>query len=111
MRKSIIAASIVTAFALPSVSVPTASLAAEQSPHTFTGNIGLVSQSGALGLYLYAMAAGRGLRFSNVVATGNEADVDVADCIDWFTSDAATRVIVVYFEGCRDGSRLRAAGG
>ena len=43
MRKSIIAASIVTAFALPSVSIPTTSLAAEQSPHTFTGNIGLVS--------------------------------------------------------------------
>ncbi len=43
MRKSIITASFVTAVALPGVSVPISALAAEQSPHTLTGNVSLVT--------------------------------------------------------------------
>lgn len=73
------------------------------------GHVGIVSQSGAIGSYLYGMAADRGLRFSRFVATGNESDVDAADCIDWMAQDDETRVILVYLEGARDGERLRRA--
>src|SRR6185503_5024956 len=43
------------------------------------------------------------------VATGNEADVDVAECVDWLAGDPDTGVIMIYLEGCRDGARLRHA--
>jgi acyl-CoA synthetase (NDP forming) len=73
------------------------------------GNIGMVSQSGALGAYMQALATDRGLSFSHFVATGNEADVDVSECIGWMAEDPAIKVILAYMEGCRDGARLRAA--
>ena len=74
-----------------------------------TGSVSIVSQSGAFGTYFLAIAAERGLGFSHFVATGNEADVDVAACVEWLADDPATGVIMIYLEGCNDGARLRAA--
>ncbi len=73
------------------------------------GGIGMVSQSGAFGAYAYSMARERGLGLSHWISTGNEADIDVADCIEWLARDANTRVIMAYMEGCRDGAKLRRA--
>ena len=73
------------------------------------GTVGVASQSGAFGSYFYAMAQRRGVGFSHVIATGNEADIDIADCIDFLAADGATRVIVATLEGCRDGRKLARA--
>ncbi|MBC7704772.1 MAG: CoA-binding protein, partial [Rhodoferax sp.] len=73
------------------------------------GRIGLVSQSGAFGAYAYSMARERGLGLSVWATTGNEADVQVADCLACLPPDPGTDVIMAYMEGCRDGPRLRAA--
>ncbi len=73
------------------------------------GNIALVSQSGAFGAYAYVLARERGLGLSTWITTGNEADIDFADCVEWLASDPATKVIMGYMEGCRDGARLRRA--
>ncbi len=73
------------------------------------GTVGIASQSGAAGSYIMALAAERGIGISTFVATGNEADVDVADCIAWLAGDPATSVIVAYLEGCPDGEGLKAA--
>ena len=73
------------------------------------GPIALATQSGAFGSCAYGMATLRGLGFSKIVATGNEADVDVAECIDYLAGDSASRVILAALESCRDGDRLRRA--
>jgi acyl-CoA synthetase (NDP forming) len=73
------------------------------------GRIALATQSGAFGSCAYGMASLRGMGFSQIVATGNEADVDVAECIDYFAGDPGTDVICAALESCRDGQRLRAA--
>lgn len=73
------------------------------------GVIGLATQSGAFGSATYGMATLRGIGLSRVVATGNEADVDVAECIDYLVDDPDTRVICAALEACKDGERLRAA--
>ena len=73
------------------------------------GGIAVVSQSGAFGTYVLTMLLGRGAGFSHFVATGNEADVDVADCVAWLAADPATSIIMLAMEGCRDGARLRRA--
>ena len=73
------------------------------------GNVGIASQSGAVGTYIMALAAEAGIGFSHFVATGNESDIDVADCIAWMADDPDTSVIVAYLEGCRDGARLKRA--
>lgn len=73
------------------------------------GSIGLVSQSGAFGAYAYALAHARGIGLSQWITTGNEADLDFADCVEWMAHDPNTHVIMGYMEGCRDGFKLRRA--
>lgn len=73
------------------------------------GGVAIVSQSGAFGAYAYVLARKAGLGLSQWVTTGNEAQVSVADLIDWLADDEETRVIVAYIEGARDGQRLRQA--
>lgn len=46
------------------------------------GGVGVATQSGAFGSYFFGIAQKRGIGFSHFVATGNEADIDVADCIN-----------------------------
>jgi acyl-CoA synthetase (NDP forming) len=74
-----------------------------------SGSIALATQSGAFGSCAYGMASLRGLGLSKIIATGNEADIDVAECIDYLADDPQTRVICAALESCRDGQRLRAA--
>jgi acyl-CoA synthetase (NDP forming) len=71
--------------------------------------IALVSQSGAVGAVSVAMSFQRAIEFDPWVSTGNEADIDVADCIAHLAQDEEVSAIAVYFEGCRDGERLRQA--
>jgi acyl-CoA synthetase (NDP forming) len=73
------------------------------------GGIALATQSGAFGSYVYGLMEARGLRFSHFIATGNEADVDVAECIEWLAGEPEVEVIVATFEACRDGRRLLTA--
>ena len=73
------------------------------------GRIGVATQSGAYGSHVYAAASFRGLGISRAIATGNEADLDVADCIDYLAEDAGTTVICAALEGCQDGGKLRRA--
>ncbi|MEB2401012.1 MAG: acetate--CoA ligase family protein [Alcaligenaceae bacterium] len=73
------------------------------------GKIGMVTQSGAFGAYAYSMARERGIGLSFWVSTGNESDVDVADCMQWLVQDPNTEVIMAYMEGCQDGEALKRA--
>jgi acetate---CoA ligase (ADP-forming) len=70
--------------------------------------IGLVSQSGAVGMAL-AQAVTRGVRFSHVLTSGNSCDIDMADCIAYLADDPACSVIACVFEGMAEPRRLLAA--
>ena len=73
------------------------------------GVVGVATQSGAYGSHIYAAAHLRGIGISRAIATGNEADIDVAAAIDYLAEDAGTRVICASLEGCKDGAALRRA--
>ena len=73
------------------------------------GNIGVVSQSGGILGSLLSRAFGRGIGFSKLIATGNEADIEVSECIEYLIEDKSTAVIALYLEGLRDAKRFRAA--
>jgi acyl-CoA synthetase (NDP forming) len=70
------------------------------------GDIAMVSQSGGLGTQAQAFAQRAGFGFRYMVSTGNEADLTIADFISAFADDEQSRVIAVYLEGIRDGTRL-----
>ena len=73
------------------------------------GPVSIVSQSGALASYFHVLLRQRGVGIAQWCSTGNEADVDVAECIAYYALDGATRVIVAALEGVNDGRRLLAA--
>ncbi len=73
------------------------------------GGITVFSQSGAVGSHILVLARERGIGLRAFATTGNECDVDVADCISYGAEDPETKVIVVYMEGCKHPDRLIAA--
>ncbi|MBS8225490.1 acetate--CoA ligase family protein, partial [Vannielia litorea] len=70
------------------------------------GRVGVVSQSGAVGSYIQNLILTRGVNISKFVATGNEADVEASECLEWMAGDPDTDVLVVYLETCRNGPGL-----
>jgi len=78
----------------------------ETLPDLPPGNVALISQSGGTAFNLLTEAHWAGVRFSHVIATGNEAGLTFADYVEHLAGDDATEVIVGYLEGTVDGRRL-----
>jgi acyl-CoA synthetase (NDP forming) len=70
------------------------------------GRIGFVSQSGGLMGSLLTRAEARGIGFSYLVSTGNEADLDASDYIEFMLEDSHTDVVIVFLEGFRNIERF-----
>jgi acetyltransferase len=73
------------------------------------GELALISQSGAVAAGLAEWAAQRTIGFSGLVSLGNQIDVDIADLIDFYASDRATRTILLYIESIRDARKFMSA--
>ena len=63
-----------------------------------TGNIGMYSQSGALGIAILDYARRRNLGLSSFISAGNRADVSNNDLLAYWADDPSTAVIVLYLE-------------
>ena len=73
------------------------------------GNVSIITQSGAVGSHTLVLARERGLGVRSWITTGNEVDVDVADCIAHCAEDPGTSVIAASIEGSRKPERLMEA--
>jgi acyl-CoA synthetase (NDP forming)/GNAT superfamily N-acetyltransferase len=62
------------------------------------GRVGLFCQSGALGVTVLETVARRGLGLSSFVSAGNRADVSANDLLQYWESDEATSLILLYLE-------------
>ncbi len=67
------------------------------------GRTAVISQSGAYGGHLAYLCRKRNLGVSYWASTGNEADIDVASCIEWLARQDDVATIMAYAEGIRDG--------
>jgi acetyl-CoA synthetase (ADP-forming) len=72
------------------------------------GNIGLISQSGALMVSMYDRACREQIRFSACLSLGNQCDLEICDFFEYMIDDPATRVITMYVEGFVDTQRFAA---
>jgi len=70
------------------------------------GNVAFVSQSGALIVGLLDKAKEEHMGFSNIISIGNQMQVDEADILEYLAEDKETKVIGMYLEGIKDGSRF-----
>lgn len=76
------------------------------------GPVGIVAQSGGLGFALVNRAASQhGVGFSAVVSSGNEADLESMDFVEYLVDDPNTRVIMLLLEALKDPRRLAGVAG
>ncbi len=68
-----------------------------------TGDISILSQSGALLTAILDWALANDMGFSKFVSLGNKADLNEADFIEYLADDPDTKVILGYIEGVADG--------
>lgn len=66
------------------------------------GPIGLVSQSGNLGMYFFAQAHLDGLGFTTFISMGNAADVGFSEYMSYLAHDSETKVIAGYVEAIEE---------
>ncbi len=62
------------------------------------GRIGFFAQSGALGIAILAAARKRGLGLSTFVSAGNRADLSGNDMLQYWQTDPATDLVLLYLE-------------
>lgn len=74
------------------------------------GGISLITQSGSYAMAVHAMSSEEGLGFAIAYSSGNRADVDDAEVLDYLRDDDRTDVVCVFAESLGDGrSFLEAA--
>ena len=71
-----------------------------------SGEIALISQSGAICAALVEDASAQGIGFSAVVSMGNKADQNEIDVLEMLADHDQTKVIVMYLEDMGDGQRF-----
>ena len=71
-----------------------------------SGEIALVSQSGAICAALVEDASAQGIGFSAVVSMGNKADMNEIDVLEMLADHEQTKVIVMYLEDMGDGQKF-----
>ncbi|MCY4371900.1 MAG: acetate--CoA ligase family protein [bacterium] len=79
------------------------------SGDTEPGGIALITQSGAYGMAIHAMAPDEHLRFGKVYSSGNKADIADHEVIHYLAADPETDVICLLAESVTDGAELAAA--
>jgi acetyl coenzyme A synthetase (ADP forming)-like protein len=63
-----------------------------------SGNVGFLSQSGALGIAMLELAGRLGLGMSSFISVGNKADISGNDLLQYWEEDPATDVVLLYLE-------------
>jgi acyl-CoA synthetase (NDP forming) len=73
------------------------------------GTVAVASQSGALAMQLSFLTQTHGIGLSRIVSTGNEADIDISEVLEFLVEDEHTRSIAVFAETVRNPKRFAAA--
>jgi acetate---CoA ligase (ADP-forming) len=72
-----------------------------------SGEVSMVSQSGGFGFSVANLSSkDGGLKFRQMVTTGNEIGISSLEFMDYFIGDPQTEIIAGYIEGARDAWRL-----
>jgi len=70
------------------------------------GLLGMASQSGTYITQTLPYLREKGIRFSKAISVGNEADIDIIDCLEYLGEDQDTKAISLYIEGLKDAGRF-----
>lgn len=88
----------------------TASISGGLESPLVAGSVALLTSSGALGSCLATRLMGAGVGLSYWIHAGNEADLVIADYLEWLAADDQTDCVVLLLEDIKDGPALIRAG-
>ncbi len=71
-----------------------------------SGNVAILTQSGALGIAMIGKTAIANIGLSTIISIGNKCDVDESDLLEYLIDHDDTKVILIYIEGVKKGERL-----
>jgi acetyltransferase len=70
------------------------------------GMVSIITQSGAIGIAMIGRTALENIGLSSIISVGNKSDIDEADLLEYLICDEATKLILMYIEGIKDGVRF-----
>lgn len=70
------------------------------------GFVGLASQSGSFITQMFNYLHRHGMGFSTALSVGNEANLDIVDCLEYLAACPNTKVIAMYIEGITRGRQF-----
>ncbi len=70
------------------------------------GPVGLVSQSGSYVTQVQLYLKRRGIHLSQAISVGNEASIDVVDCLEYLGGQEDTQAVILYLETLRRPGRF-----
>jgi len=73
------------------------------------GKVSFVCQSGAIAAEIFEFTQFQGVAVNFFAATGNEAQISIADVVNYLVDEPSTRVIAVFAESIRNTDRFGAA--
>jgi len=71
-----------------------------------SGNVAIITQSGAIGIAMIGKTKVEGIGLSAMISVGNKSDVDETDLLDYLTFQDDAKVVLMYLEGVKSGDRL-----
>ncbi|MFX0046899.1 MAG: acetate--CoA ligase family protein [Candidatus Hermodarchaeota archaeon] len=74
--------------------------------HLRKGNFSIASQSGTLSSHIWYDPDNLDLGLSKSLSVGNEANIDIVDCLEYYKDDEETEVIGLYIEELKRGKRF-----
>jgi acetyltransferase len=74
-----------------------------------SGDLAIISQSGAIAAGMLEWATRRSVGFSGIASIGDQLDVDFGDLLDYFALDHRTRSILLYVESIKDARKFMSA--
>nr|MDO8084701.1 CoA-binding protein [Candidatus Sigynarchaeum springense] len=67
------------------------------------GGVSIASQSGTFASHIFFITQKSNMGINKTISIGNEADIDLVDCLEYFENDTTTRVIGLYIEEIKRG--------
>lgn len=71
-----------------------------------SGNVAIITQSGAIGIAMIGKTKVEGIGLSAMISVGNKSDVDETDLLEYLTFQDDAKVVLMYLEGVKSGERL-----
>jgi acyl-CoA synthetase (NDP forming) len=86
--------------------IPASKITTWETLNPEPGSVGFISQSGGHAGTFVAESVDYGIHASKIMSFGNAAVIDSVDLLEYLDADPETKIICMYLEGVKNGSKL-----